>query len=279
MKIINLLCLSLFLPALSVAEVCRTIEPIDTGSYVTDIGTRKVIFVAVDFKEKNCRVINKQGLTQRYGPYSSFKIPHTLIALETGAVKSIDERIKWDQVKHPAKSFWPATWKQSHTLASAFKHSVVWYYQELVPRIKPIQYKEWLTKFHYGNQVFTPGSDEFWLNGELKISPLEQIEFLNCLLETGCGVSRHTLAAFESSALQDDKKGLLLYAKTGAGPINPDNDNGAFEGWYVGYIKDAQGEPVTAFALYSEANNFLLLKDFRKDFSLRVLTDLGFWRP
>ena len=278
MRISKLFFLTLFLPALSIADVCETIKPINLDPYISVIGSRKVIFAVIDFGKNNCRAINPQGLTQRYSPYSTFKIPHTLIALETGAVNAIDERIEWNQIKHPAKPFWPEAWKQSQALASAFKYSTVWYYQELVSRVKPVQYKEWLAKFHYGNQSFTPDSDEFWLNGELKISALEQLGFLHCLLNTLCGVKPHTFSAFESIALQETKNGLSLYAKTGAGPIDPHNNDGAFEGWYVGYIKNEKSELIAAFATYVEADNFTLLKDFRKDFSLRLLTDLEFWK-
>jgi beta-lactamase class D len=264
-------------PLISFAEVCKTTKPITTNPYIAEIGTRKVTFLAVDLNSNHCWAFNESGLTQRHSPYSSFKIPHTLIALETGAVKSVDERIEWDQIKYPAKSFWPETWKQSHTLASAFKHSAVWYYKALVPRIKPAEYKKWLAKFHYGNQAFTPGSSEFWLNNELQISPVEQVEFIACLLKNRCSVKSNNLVAFESAALQETKNGLALYAKTGAGSIDPNNNDGAFEGWYVGYIKNANGKPVAAFAIYMEAESFAALKDYRKALSLKLLSDLTLW--
>ena len=275
MKII--IVLSLLISSVCFADVCKTTKPINTDPYAAEIGTRKVTFLAVDFNNKHCWAINETGLTQRHGPYSTFKIPHTLIALETGAVESVDERFEWDQKKYPAKDFWPNTWKQSHTLASAFKHSAVWYYKALVPRIKPADYKKWLAAFHYGNQTFTPGSNEFWLNSELQISPLEQVEFIACLLKNRCGVNASHFAAFESVALQETQNGLALYAKTGAGSIDPNNNEGAFEGWYVGYIKDDGGKPVAAFAIYMEAESFSALKDYRKQLSLRLLDDLGLW--
>ena len=264
-------------PLCGFAEVCKTSSTINTDAYAKVIGSRKVTFLAVDLKNSTCHVINKKGLTQRHGPYSSFKIPHTLIALETGAVKPTDEAIVWDPVKRPAKDFWPETWKQNHTLATAFKHSAVWYYQELVSRITPAQYQTWLARFKYGNQTFTPGSDQFWLNTELKISPQEQVDFIVCLLKTRCGVTQKTFSAFESAALQETKKNFALYAKTGAGSIDPNNNGGAFEGWYVGYVKDENGKLVTAFAIYVEAGSFSAIKDFRREFSLRLLSDLGLW--
>jgi beta-lactamase class D len=276
MKLILLLPVLLLLSVSTYAEVCKTITPINTDPYLAEIGTRKVTFVTLDLNTGNCQVINQAGLKQRHGPYSTFKIPHTLITLETGAVKSVDERFEWDQVKHPAKAFWPETWKQSHTLASAFKHSAVWYYQDLVPRIDPKQYKKWLAKFHYGNQTFTPGSDMFWLDNELKISPEEQVAFIKCLVKTRCGVKASNIAAFESAALQETMNSVSLYAKTGAGSIDPNNNDGAFEGWYVGYLKDKTGKPTAAFAIYMEAESFASLKNYRKELSLKLLGDLGF---
>lgn len=277
MKLLGLIFALSLLPVLSHAEVCKTISAIDVAPYKADIGTRKVTFVALDLTTNECRVINPQELTQRHGPYSTFKIPHTLIALETGAVKSIDERFEWDQAKHPAKDFWPETWKQSHTLATAFKHSAVWYYRDLVPRIDPKQYKKWLAKFHYGNQTFTPGSDDFWLDGELKISPEEQVAFIKCLVKTRCGISAKHIAAFEVAALQGIKNSISLYAKTGTGPLDGNNFDGAFEGWYVGYLKDGKGKATTAFAIYMQAESFSALKDYRKELTLRLLADLGRW--
>lgn len=275
MKLVSLIFSICLLSTAAHADICKTTKSINIEPYSAEIGSRTVTFVALDLKTDNCWVINQPGLTQRHGPYSTFKIPHTLIALETGAVKSIDERFEWDQAKHPAKTFWPETWKQSHTLATAFKHSAVWYYQDLVPRIDPKQYKKWLAKFHYGNQIFTPGSDIFWLNGELKISPEEQVAFIKCVAKTGCGVKAKNIAAFESAALQETKNSISLYAKTGAGPIETNNFDGAFEGWYVGYLKDSSGNATTAFAIYMEAESFAAIKDYRKELTLKLLVDIG----
>jgi hypothetical protein len=55
------------------------------------------------------------------------------------------------------------------------------------------------------------------------------------------------------------------------------NNDGAFEGWYVGYVKDANAKPVAAFGIYMEAESFAAVKDYRKAFSLMLLEDLGIW--
>lgn len=270
--------LPLFSPLLAHADICKTSKEIDASGYAAEMGTNKVTFLVVDLRSNQCHVLNEKGLDKRHAPYSSFKIPHTLIALETGAAKSLDEAIAWNPDKRPAKDFWPSTWKKDQTLASAFKHSAAWYYQELVPRIAAEEYKNWLARFQYGNQHLVRGSDDFWLNGELKISPREQVNFLVCLVKGGCGVSEKNISALELVALQETKNSLSLYAKTGAGSIDPNNNDGAFEGWYVGYIKDAKTKPVAAFAIYVEAENFSAIKDFRRAFALRLLADSGLWQ-
>ena len=264
-------------PLVSFAGACTTTKPIDTNSFAIKNDIHDLTFIVLDLKNGNCQVINEKGLTQRHSPYSTFKIPHTLIALEAGAVKSVDERIEWDQLKYPPATYWPETWKKSQTLATAFQRSAVWYYQALVPRINPEQYRKWLAAFHYGNQAFTSGSNQFWLNGEIKISPEEQVKFLACLLKNQCGVNREIFSAFETIALQESKSNFSLYAKTGTGPIDPHNFDGAFEGWYVGYVKDKDGKAVAAFAIYMQGDSFSALQNYRKELSLQLLTGLGFW--
>jgi beta-lactamase class D len=108
----------------------------------------------------------------------------------------------------------------------------------------------------------------------LKISPEEQIAFIKCVVKTGCGVKAKNVAAFESAALQETKNSISLYAKTGTGPIDPNNFDGAFEGWYVGYLKDSNGKATTAFAIYMEAESFAAIKDYRKELTLKLLADL-----
>ena len=267
----------LLLPMMAFADLCKTSIEIDTAPYAAEIGTNKVAFLAVDLKTHACHVIGKEGLDQRHTPFSSFKIPHTLIALESGAAMSADETIEWNPVKRPAKDFWPETWKKDQTLASAFKYSAAWYYQELVSRIPPEQYKKWLAQFGYGNRNFASPSDAFWLDGQLKISPREQVNFVVCLLKNHCGVRATTFAAFEEIALQETKDHFSLYAKTGAGPIDSNNFDGAFEGWYVGYIKDHNARPVAAFAIYVDGENFAAIKHFRRNFSMQLLENLGLW--
>ena len=56
-------------------------------------------------------------------PASTFKIPHALIALQTGMITPATV-VEWDGTK-----YWSAPWQRSHTVDSAIKWSVLPFFQ------------------------------------------------------------------------------------------------------------------------------------------------------
>lgn len=256
---------------------CTSIATLDMSKFASELGNREVTFVARDLKTGKCWETTKEDAGARHAPWSTFKIPHFLIALDTGAVASADETIRWNPIKHPALDYWPAAWAKDQTLQSAFENSAAWYFQELVPRIGRPRYKKWLGSFHYGNQDVPVKRDDFWLRGSLKISPREQVEFLTCLAVTGCGASTGAVKALETAALQAEIAGTRMYAKTGSGPKLPGQFDGAFEGWYVGYVRAADSMPLAAFAIFVRGPNYASIRTFRQDMTYRLLEYIGLW--
>jgi beta-lactamase class D len=110
---------------------------------------------------------------ERFLPASTFKIFNSLAALESGVIKDQDEIIKWDSIPRGWEK-----WDMDHNLRSAIKYSAVWFYQELARRIGEEKMRSYINKTGYGNKNIEGGIDLFWLQGELKISAMEQIEFL-----------------------------------------------------------------------------------------------------
>ena len=117
-------------------------------------------------------VVGGDECDRRTLPASTFKIPHALIALDTGVV-SDSTTMKWDGTKQDFP-----TWERDHTLDSAIKSSVVWFFQRAARAIGRDRELAHLRAFNYGSQTFSGPVDLFWLNGELTISPREQIAFL-----------------------------------------------------------------------------------------------------
>lgn len=63
------------------------------------------------------------------------------------------------------------------------RESVVWYYQAMARDIGMKRMQEWLGKIGYGNNDISGGIDRFWINSSLRISPLEEVEFLGKLVD------------------------------------------------------------------------------------------------
>jgi beta-lactamase class D len=86
------------------------------------------------------------GCATRLSPASTFKIPHALVALETGVLQP-DTVEKWDGSRHPAQPLWD----RDHTVLTAMKPSVLWFFQRIAPRIGAERMRQWLERMHYGN--------------------------------------------------------------------------------------------------------------------------------
>src|SRR5262249_25534922 len=110
--------------------------------------------------------------TERVAPQSTFKVPHALAALDAGVVTT-DTLIKYDG--HATDM---PTWRHDHTLGTAMRDSVVWYFQDIARRLGPDREREYLERFQYGNRDSSSGLTTFWLGESLRISPEEQQRFL-----------------------------------------------------------------------------------------------------
>ena len=82
----------------------------------------------------------------RVTPASTFKVPHALAALDSGAIDGADTTSKYNGAPVAYES-----WRRDHTLASAMRNSVVWYFQRLAELLGPAREREYLRRFDYGN--------------------------------------------------------------------------------------------------------------------------------
>src|SRR2546423_9975233 len=108
-------------------------------------------------------------------PASTFKIPNSLIALETGVVADPDKDVfKWDGVTRSIDA-----WNKDHTMRSAIAASAVPVYQEIARRIGQERMQKYVDLLEYGNRDIGGGIDQFWLTGSLRIDPIQQIDFVD----------------------------------------------------------------------------------------------------
>jgi beta-lactamase class D len=161
-------------------------------------------------------------------PASTFKIPNSIIALETGVIESDTSMIKWIGEKRRLK-----VWEQDLTFRQAFQVSCVPCYQEIARRIGFERMKEYLKKFEYNGMVFDSLTlDKFWLEGDSKISQFDQIAFLRKIYSGQIPVSERTDSIMKIIMQTEKTESYTLSGKTGWGFRNGDDN-----GWYVGYLE------------------------------------------
>lgn len=162
-------------------------------------------------------------------PASTFKIPNTLIALDTGVITENDT-LKWDGADRGV-----AAWNKDQTLETAFKSSCVWFYQELARRIGTARYETWLARIGYGNAKPTPALTTFWLEGDLRISALEQVAFLKRLYRRELPFKPTSYETLRRIMIVEQTPAYVLRGKTGWAGFG--SRKAAQIGWYVGYVE------------------------------------------
>jgi beta-lactamase class D len=210
-----------------------------------------VLFAAATGTWVGCRPDRARA---RFLPASTFKVPHALIALETGVVKDAFATMPWDGRERRV----PA-WNQDTSLASGLRNSTVWVYQRTARRVGWNRMRTWVARLGYGNADIGPLEDlsSFWLRGNLSISAIEQVRFLDALragrlpARPGNQARVRELMEIERSANGGaPAPEWILYAKSGAVlPISADTGDIVDEGvgaaglegkervgWFVGWV-------------------------------------------
>ncbi|KZZ83491.1 class D beta-lactamase [Bacillus sp. SJS] len=196
-------------------------------------------FVLHDVKKDRTFVFNESRAKERTAPESTFKVPNALIGLQTKAVEDEYDIKYWDGVEREIP-----VWNQDHTLGSGMRYSVVWYYQAMARDIGEQRMKEWVDKISYGNKDISGGIDQFWLNSTLKISPLEQTEFMESLYKEELPFDAAVMNTVKRMMVQEEGKHYTIYAKTG---------QGAGKGWYAGIIES--GKSTYTFAAHIDGTS------------------------
>jgi beta-lactamase class D len=234
------------------------------AKYFVDEGT---VGTFVGYKTDDYLIIasDKDRSGQAFLPASTFKIPNSLIALETGVVGDPDKDVfKWDGVKRSIEA-----WNQDHTLRSAIAASVVPVYQEIARRIGQERMQKYVDLFEYGNRKLGGGIDQFWLTGELRIDPVQQIDFVDRLRRGVLPVGKRS---------QDLVRDILPVTKAGDATIHTKTGLLGAElgkpslGWVVGWAE--KGSAQTVFALNMDIREPRHVAS-RMKLAQQCLTDIG----
>ncbi len=220
-------------------------------------------FMMLDLNNDKYLMVDSARCTQRFIPASTFKIPNSIIGLESGVINDEKFVIPWDG-KSRRKDC-----DKDLSLKEAIKYSCVAYYQELARRVGEVKMKEMLGKFNYGNMDISGGIDMFWLEGGLRISQTEQIEFLKKMYRYELPVSKRSIDIVKNIIVLDSNENYIFRGKTGWG-----FQDGKNIGWLVGWLETGGNAYFYAINIESEKETESFAPS-RRAISEKIFRDLG----
>ncbi len=203
-------------------------------------------------------ILKQEGeCDRRVPPASTFKVPIALMGYDAGFLK--DEH----DPKLPFKKGYP-DWIESLRTdtdpAAWMENSVVWYSQQVTQALGMEKFADYVEAFDYGNADVSGdkgrdnGLTRSWLSSSLRISPIEQLDFLAKIVGRKLPVSEHAYEMTEAILTKHDlSNGWKVLGKTGSGfSVGADGavDRNRPFGWYVGWA--TKGDRTVVFARLKE---------------------------
>lgn len=186
-------------------------------------------FVLMDIGADRTYVVDPARAARRIHPASTFKIPNSLIAFDTGAVRDDQEVLPYGGKPQPYQQ-----WEHDMALPEAIRLSAVPIYQEVARRVGLERMQAYVDAFEYGNRQLGSVIDQFWLRGPLEISAFEEARFTSRMALKQLPVKPRTWDMVQRMLLIEQQGDAALYAKTGvATEYQPEI------GWWVGWVERA----------------------------------------
>ena len=213
-----LLCMAAIHPSARAADDVRCTIIVDAGSGDT---------------------VHRDGVCdRRYSPASTFKVPLAVMGYDAGILDDEDTpawdyKAEYDAPERDRKTVDPTVWERD---------SVLWFSREITRRLGSEKFAAYVAGFDYGNADVSGNRDKkngltrSWVDSSLKITPVEQVEFLRRLLDRKLPVSANAhdmtvaiLPAFEAG-------GWVVKGKTGSTRVRAEGEGRAL-GWFVGWAE------------------------------------------
>lgn len=198
-----------------------------------------------------------------YIPASTFKIPHSVIALEEGIILDTSQVIIWNGHKWPNES-----WNRHQTLRSAIKNSCIWVYTGFAEQINIDKYHQYVNSFEYGNKDLTGPPTRFWLAGNFRISANQQIDFLRKFYNYDLQVSQKSIDLVKEMIVLEQTDHYKLSGKTGGGVLSENE----YIMWLVGYVE--KGNKVYFYAMNFKSADFARTSPARYEITKDILREL-----
>ncbi len=208
------------------------------------VAQSRIICTVVSDTDTGELLLSEGDCATRVTPASTFKVVLAVIGFDAGILKSPAEPVMNFKQGYPD---WGTNWKQPTSPADWMRYSVLWYSQEIARELGRPAFERYMRDFGYGNADVSgdPGKnnslERSWLSSSLKISPLEQTEFLRRLVNGDLPVATNAIAMtkriVEAGSPAD---GWEIRGKTGSAYprlLNGKLDRQRSWGWYVGWAE------------------------------------------
>lgn len=176
------------------------------------------------------KVINEQRCQERLPACSTFKVPLAVMAFDAKILKDQNTKLKGKE----------------HTAQTWMRESVVWYSQQITPKLGRKKFQKYLNDFNYGNKDLSAGITQAWLEAPdkksaLKISAYEQVDFMKALWQSKLPVSEQAMQLTrELTYLETSPQGFKLNGKTGSNFY--DKEHTVHLGWFIAHIQKGDQE-------------------------------------
>ena len=178
-------------------------------------------FVLYDMNNDAWNIYDMEHATLRTAPNSTYKIYDALFGLEEGVIAPNDSFMAWNGADYPFEA-----WNADQDLYSAMQSSVNWYFEEIDKQLGSSTIQNYIRKIGYGNENVSPDLSSYWMQGTLKISPVEQVELLTVLHNNSFDFAPENVNAAKNAICLFSSEGKNFYGKTGTGRVDGQDVNG-----------------------------------------------------
>lgn len=231
----------------------------DWASYFSEADAKGTIVVLDARTDKEVMFVHDpERAARRYSPASTFKIPHSLFALDAGILRDEFQLIPWDGKRRQVES-----WNKDQDLRTAMRNSTVWVYERFAQQLGARRETDYLRQIGYGNALAS-GAQPFWIEGDLAISADEQIAFLRRLYRNELPFRVEHQRLVKDVLINAAGTDWILRAKSGWSGKT---------GWWAGWVEWPSG-PVF-FALNIDTPNRLADLHKRQEICRRILRSMN----
>ena len=223
-------------------------------------------FVLYDMNNDAWNIYDMEHATLRTAPNSTYKIYDALFGLEEGVLAPNDSFMAWNGADYPFE-----VWNADQDLYSAMQSSVNWYFEEIDKQLGSSTIQNYIRKIGYGNENVSPDLSSYWMQGTLKISPVEQVELLTVLHNNSFDFAPENVNAAKNAICLFSSEGKNFYGKTGTGRVDGQDVNG----WFVGLLETAGNTYFFATNIQAAEN---ATGSKASEISLSILSDMDIWK-